>query len=53
MKIEYIRKHRNKSIGEIEDVSNRVGHRFINHGLAKEVIKPKRKSKKKYEKQKF
>ena len=38
MKVEFIRKHRGKEIGTIEDVSDRVGHRFINRGMAKIVI---------------
>ena len=51
MKIEFIRKHRDKIIGAVEDVSDRVGHRFINRGIAKLVIETKAKKpyKRKYE----
>lgn len=50
MKIEFIRKHRGKEIGMIENVSDRVAHRFVNRGMAKfvkeePVKKRKRKSK--------
>ena len=42
MKIEFIRKFRDKEIGVIEDVPDRVGHRYIGRGMAKLVeIKPK------------
>lgn len=48
MKIEFIRKHRSKEIGIVEDVPDRVAHRFVNKGMAKFVIeKPKIKSKRK------
>ena len=48
MKIEFIRKFRGKEVGTIEDVPDRVGHRFINRGMAKEVItKVVKKSKRK------
>ena len=42
MKIEFVRKYRGKEIGQVEDVPDRVGHRFVNKGMAKfvEVKKP-------------
>ncbi len=51
MKIEFTRKYRNKEIGQVEDVSNRVAHRFVNKGLAKFVTETKAKKpyKRKYE----
>lgn len=51
MKIEFIRKHRDKEIGQVEDVADRVAHRFVNKGLAKFVIETKAKKpyKRKYE----
>ena len=51
MKIEFIRKHRGKEIGAVEEVSDRVGYRFINRGMAKMIIetKPKKNYKRKYE----
>ena len=52
MKIEFIRKFRGKEIGEVDDVANRVAHRFVNKGLAKfvkkEKPKPKKSSRRKY-----
>ena len=48
MKIEFIRKYRGKEIGQVEDVPDRVAHRFVNRGMAK-FVKVKKASKKKYE----
>jgi len=48
MKIEFIRKFKGKSIGDIEDCPDRVAHRFVNKGMAKFVkVKPKKKASKK------
>ncbi len=48
MKIEFIRKYRGKNIGDVEDYSDRVAHRFVNKGMAK-FVKVKKPAKKKYE----
>ena len=54
MKIEFIRKHRGKEVGTIEDVSNRVAHRFVNKGMAKFVkVEPKKSKRKKSAKKKL
>lgn len=37
MKIEFIRKFRDKNIGDTDDYQNRVAHRFVNKGMAKFV----------------
>ena len=51
MKIEFVRKYRGKEIGQVEDVPDRVAHRFVNKGMAKFVVKtkPKKNYKRKYE----
>jgi len=49
MKIEFIRKFKGKKIGDTEEVSDRVGYRFINKGMAKMVIETKKPYKRKYE----
>ena len=45
MKIKFIRSYKGKKIGTIEDVPDRVAHRFVTRGMAKFIrdYKPKRK----------